>query len=151
MLTAKLYVRGMLVRSLAALALILAAAPTAALAASPEAAAPPEAAWVTLTGVGLPIIADGRVRNHVFVEMKLHLKPGLAPEQARAKNTAIRDALIREGHRRSLGEARNWNRLDERALAAAVMQIANTQLGRGSVLRVEVVRQTPRMRVRNPV
>lgn len=141
----------MFARSLAIAAFLLCATPAVTLAAAPETAAPPEAAWVTLTGVGLPIIADGRVRNHVFVEMKLHLKPGFTPEQARAKNASIRDALIREGHQRSLGEARNWNRLDERELAATVMRIANSQLGRGNVLRVEVVRQTPRMRVRNPV
>lgn len=141
----------MLARSLTIIALLLGAAPSTSLAAAPEASAPPEAAWVTMTGVGLPIIADGRVRNHVFVEMKLHLKPGFAPEQARTKDASMRDALIREGHRRSFGEARNWNRLDEPALAAAVMQIATTQLGRGNVLRVEIVRQTPRMRVRNPV
>lgn len=123
--------------------------PAQALSASPEAAAP-AAGWVTLTGVGLPIFVDGRVRNHVFVELKLHLKSGYSPEQARVKDAIMRDALIREGHRRSFGEARNWNRVDERALAAAVMQIANAQLGRGNVLRVEIVRQTPRMRVRNP-
>ncbi len=122
-----------------------------AVASSPEKEAPAEAAWVTMTGVGLPVFAEGRVRNHVFVELKLHLKPGFAPEQARAKDALMRDALIRQGHQRSFGEARNWNRIDERALAAAVQQIANTQLGRGNVLRVEIVRQTPRMRVRNPV
>lgn len=115
--------------------------------AAPEAAVP-EAASVTLTGVGLPVFVDGRVRNHIFVELKLHLKAGFAAEQARAKDTIMRDALIREGHRRSFGMADNWNRIDERALAAAVMQIANIQLGRGNVLRAEIVRQTPRMRVR---
>ena len=117
--------------------------------ASPE-VAPPEAVWVTMTGVGLPVFVEGRVRNHVFVEMKLHLKPGFAAEQARAKDRQMRDALIREGHSRSFGMANDWNRLDERALSAAVLRIANQQLGAGNVLRVEISRQTPRMRVRNP-
>lgn len=115
--------------------------------ASPEASAP-EAVWVTMTGVGLPVFIDGRVRNHIFVEMKLHLKAGFAVEKARAKDTVMRDALVREGHRRSFGMADNWNRIDERALATAVMQIAATHLGRGNVVRVEIVRQTPRRRVR---
>ncbi|MEG2499380.1 hypothetical protein, partial [Brevundimonas sp.] len=117
--------------------------------AAPEATAP-EPASVTMTGVGLPVFVDGRVRNHIFVELKLHLKAGFAVEQARAKDTVMRDALIREGHRRSFGMADNWNRVDERALAAAVMQITATHLGRGNVVRVEIVRQTPRMRVRTP-
>lgn len=127
---------------------VLSVAPSMANA-SPEVSAP-EAAWVTMTGVGLPVFVDGRVRNHIFVELKLHLKAGFAAEQARAKDTVMRDALIREGHRRSFGMTDNWNRIDERALAAAVMQIAATHLGRGNVVRVEVARQTPRMRVRTP-
>lgn len=134
--------RRTLILSMAALALGASSAMAA-----PEASAP-EAASVTMTGLGLPVFVDGRVRNHIFVELKLHLKAGFAVEQARAKDTVMRDALIREGHRRSFGMADNWNRIDEPALAAAVMQIANTQLGRGNVVRVEIVRQTPRMRVR---
>ena len=129
---------------------VFAAVPTFA-AASPEpSAAPPEAAWVTMTGVGLPIFVDGRVRNHVFVELKLHLKPGFAPEQARVKDVIMRDALIRRAHTESFGAPNDYNRVDTRRLAAAVMTIAAAQLGRGNVQRVEVVRQTPRMRVRNP-
>lgn len=138
-------------RLLAIVGLLAFAMPLGDAVASPDTPVPAEAAWVTMTGLGLPIIADGRVRNHVFVEIRLHLKPGFPLEQARAKDAEMRDAVIRMGHQRSFGEARNWNRIDERALSAALLQMANQKLGRGNVLRVEIVRQTPRMRVRNPV
>lgn len=118
--------------------------------ASPEPSATPDENWVTMTGVGLPIIVQGRVLNHVFVELKLHLKPGQALDEVRARDAFMRDGLVRAAHLRPFVLSDDYNRIDERALAAALMTIANREVGRGAVIRVEVVRQTPRMRVRNP-
>jgi len=118
--------------------------------AAPETDSAPQEAWVTMTGVGLPIIVEGRVINHIFVELKLHLRAGHPLEQVRAKDAHMRDALVRASHAQPFVLADNWNRIDERALAASLMQISTRQLGRGVVTRVEVVRQTPRRRVRNP-
>lgn len=132
--------------SLAALAMV----PAAAMAA-PEAAKPPEETWVTMTGVGLPIIVDGRVINHVFVELKLHLKTGHPLEAVRAKDAFMRDALVRAGHQTPFVLSDDWNRINSRTLSAALIRIANQQVGTGVVTRVEIVRQTPRVRVRNPV
>lgn len=129
--------------------LALAFAPATALA-SPEAEKPPEVTWVTMTGVGLPIIVDGRVINHVFVELKLHLKTGHPLEAVRAKDAFMRDALVRAGHRTPFVLANDWNRINSRTLSTAMMQIANQQVGAGTVTRIEIVRQTPRVRVRNP-
>lgn len=118
--------------------------------AAPEAEKPAEAAWVTMTGLGLPIVVEDRVINHIFVELKLHLKPGHPLEQVRAKDAAMRDALVRAGHATPFVLPTNYNRINEQALARSLMQIAAREVGRGVVTRVEVVRQTPRMRVRNP-
>jgi len=134
--------------------LFLFAVPAIALAsranAAPEAEKPAEAAWVTMTGLGLPIVVEDRVINHIFVELKLHLKPGHPLEQVRAKDAAMRDALVRAGHATPFVLPTNYNRINEQALARSLMQIASREVGRGVVTRVEVVRQTPRMRVRNP-
>jgi len=134
--------------------LLLFAIPAMALAsrafAAPEAEKPAEAAWVTMTGLGLPIVVEDRVINHIFVELKLHLKPGHPLEQVRAKDAAMRDALVRAGHATPFVLPTNYNRINEQALARSLMQIASREVGRGVVTRVEVVRQTPRMRVRNP-
>lgn len=134
--------------------LFLFAVPAIALAsrayAAPEAEKPTEAAWVTMTGLGLPIVVEDRVINHIFVELKLHLKPGHPLEQVRAKDVSMRDALVRAGHATPFVLPTNYNRINEQALARSLMQIAAREVGRGVVTRVEVVRQTPRMRVRNP-
>ncbi|WP_312125839.1 hypothetical protein [Brevundimonas sp.] len=134
--------------------LLLFAIPAMALAsrafAAPEAEKPAEAAWVTMTGLALPIVVEDRVINHIFVELKLHLKPGHPLEQVRAKDAAMRDALVRAGHATLFVLPTNYNRINEQALARSLMQIASREVGRGVVTRVEVVRQTPRMRVRNP-
>lgn len=134
--------------------LFLFAVPAIALAsrayAAPEAEKPAEAAWVTMTGLGLPIVVEDRVINHIFVELKLHLKPGHPLEQVRAKDAAMRDELVRAGHATPFVLPTNYNRINEQALARSLMQIASREVGRGVVTRVEVVRQTPRMRVRNP-
>lgn len=118
--------------------------------AAPETDTSPATGWVTMTGVGLPVIVDGRVINHIFVELKLYLKPGYPPEQVRTRDANMRDALVREGHVRPFVVATDHNRINEGLLSRAVMQIAARQLGTGIVTRVEIVRQTPRMRVRNP-
>ncbi len=134
--------------------LFLFAVPAIALAsrafAAPEGEKPAEAAWVTMTGLGLPIVVEDRVINHIFVELKLHLKPGHPLEQVRAKDAAMRDALVRAGHATPFVLPTNYNRINEQALGRSLMQIAAREVGRGVVTRVEVVRQTPRMRVRNP-
>jgi len=95
-------------------------------------------------------VVEDRVINHIFVELKLHLKPGHPLEQVRAKDAAMRDALVRAGHATPFVLPTNYNRINEQALARSLMQIAAREVGRGVVTRVEVVRQTPRMRVRNP-
>lgn len=108
--------------------------------------AAPVAAFVNMTGVGLPVIVDGRVRNYVFIVLKLHLGPGHTVEAVRAKEAYLRDALIRAGHRTPFVLADNWTALDTAALSASVIRSASTLIGRGAVARVEIVSQTPRRR-----
>ncbi|HEY1072407.1 hypothetical protein [Brevundimonas sp.] len=126
-------------------AVLTAAAMTGSAHAS-EKAAPPAAAFVNMTGVGLPVIVDGRVRNYVFIVLKLHLGPGHAVEAVRAKEVYLRDALVRAGHRTPFTLADSWTALDTAALSASVIRSASTLIARGAVARVEVVSQTPRRR-----
>ncbi|WP_436357830.1 hypothetical protein [Brevundimonas sp. CEF1] len=108
--------------------------------------AAPAAAVVNMTGVGLPIITDGRVRNYVFIVLKLHLGPGHTVEAVRAKEAWLRDALIKAGHRTPFVLPDTWLALDTAALSASLIRSASTLIGRGAVTRVEVVSQTPRRR-----
>ncbi|HUH23463.1 MAG TPA: hypothetical protein VLZ51_05325, partial [Brevundimonas sp.] len=61
--------------------------------------AEPAAAFLNLPGMGLPVITEGRVRNYVFIVLKLHLGPNHTVEVVRAKEAWLRDALVRAGHR----------------------------------------------------
>lgn len=123
-------------------ALVLGLSATAALASESE--VPKEALAVNLTGVGLPVITDGRVRNYVFVTVRVTLGPKATIEAVRAKDANFRDALVRASHRVPFTVPGNWTRLNENAINAAVMAIAGAVCEPGAVVKSEVLMQTPR-------
>jgi len=108
--------------------------------------APAWGASLGMPGVGLPIIAGGRLRNYVFVSLRLHLGGSATPETMRTKEAYLRDALVRAGHRTPFVVADDWTRIDPAALSASLIRSAATIAGRGSVTRVEIVSQAPRRR-----
>lgn len=101
---------------------------------------------LSMPGVGLPIITGGRLRNYVFVTLRLHLGGSANPEMMRGKEAFLRDALVRAGHRTPFVVADDWTRIDPAAVSASLMRSAVTIAGRGAVSRVEVVSQAPRRR-----
>lgn len=106
-------------------------------------AAPPS---LSIAGLGLPVIEGGRLRNYVFVSLRLELGAGKTMEQIKPKEAFFRDALVRAAHRSPFTVPGDWTRLDERALSAALVSAANNISGRGSVARVDVLSQSPRRR-----
>lgn len=125
----------------------LASASTVAASSDAPAAA---AASLSIPGLGLPVIEGGRLRNYVFVSLRLELGAGKTVEQMRPKEAFFRDALVRAAHKTPFTLPGDWTRLDERALSAALVSAANTISGRGSVRRVEVIAQNPRRRTGMP-
>ena len=113
-------------------------------------AAPAAPSVMTLSGVSLPVIEGGRLRNYVFVSLRLVLGAQQTPRTMRDKAAFLRDALVRAAHRTPFTVAGDWNRLDERALAASLIRSADAISGRGSVARVEVVSQSPRRAMTTP-
>ena len=99
-----------------------------------------------IAGVGLPIISGGRIRNYVFVSLRLHLAGSATPESMRPKEAYLRDALVRAGHRTPFLVEHDWTRIDAAALSASLMRSAASIAGRGAVSRVEVISQAPRRR-----
>ncbi len=132
-------------RALITAGAVLTASAVAGVARASEKAAP-AAAVLNLPGMGLPVITDGRVRNYVFILLKLHLGAGHTVEAVRAKEAHLRDALIRAGHRTPFVLPDTWVALDTTALSASLIRSATTLIGRGAVTRVEVVSQSPRRR-----
>lgn len=99
---------------------------------------------VNIAGVGLPVIVDGRLENYVFVTVKVTLGAGTTIEAMHNKDPFFRDALVRASHRVPFTVAGDWTRLNENAINAAVMAIANVVCGHGAVVKSEVLIQTPR-------
>lgn len=130
--------------------LIAASAALPVLAAGSEATAgdrpAPGGASIGMAGVGLPIIAGGRLRNYVFVSLRMHLGGSATPESMRAKEAFLRDALVRAAHRTPFTVADDWTVIDTAALSASLMRSAATIAGRGSVARVEIISQAARRR-----
>lgn len=137
---------------------ILSAAAVTALAATARSAhassetsdAAAEAPTVNVTGVALPVLVDGRIRNYVYVALKLHLAPGKSTEEVSAKEAYYRDALVRTAHRTSLAVADDWNRLSEAGITGAIMGIARVVSGPGVVTRCEIVTQSARRQAYAP-
>lgn len=132
--------------ALATTAAALAATSPALASSGGKSEAEPGALNVNIAGVGLPVISNGRIRNYVFVTVKVHLGAGQTLEGMRAKDPFIRDALVRTAHRVSLAMPNDFTRMNENAINAAVMAIANVVVGHGGVTASEVLMQTPRRR-----
>ena len=114
--------------------------------AASEPSGPAPAPTLNLAALGLPVIAEGRIRNYVFVNVRLHLAGGADPARVRPKEPYFRDALVRAAHRTPFTLADDWTRLDAAAIARSVMAAAPALVGRGVVRRVEIVSQTPQRR-----
>lgn len=125
------------------LALTAAARPAAASSSSGGETAAPA---LNISGVGLPVIEGGRIRNYVFVSLRLHVGGGKTPEQLRPKEAYFRDALVKAAHRTPFLIPGDWTRLDGAALQRSLMASANQIAGRGAVTRVEIINQAPRRR-----
>jgi hypothetical protein len=119
----------------------LAAAPRADAGDKPAAAG---GASLGIAGVGLPIISGGRIRNYVFVALRLHLGGSATPESMRPKEAFLHDALVHAAHRTPFVVEDDWTRID--TVALSLMRSASSIAGRGSVTRVEVISQAPRRR-----
>lgn len=101
---------------------------------------------LNIGGVGLPIISEGRIRNYVFVTVRLTLGTGQTPEMLRAKEPYFRDALVRQAHRTPFVLDDDWTRVDSAAICSWLMRAAPSISGPGSITGAEVALQTPRRR-----
>ena len=133
-------------RDLIAAGTVLAAAAATSAVAAPSSDAPPAAVTLNLVPLGLPVITEGRLRNYVFLNLRLHLETGQTAEAVRPHDPFIRDALVKAAHRVDFSAAGDWTLLNERVLIAATMAAARVVAGDGVIASVEVVNQSPRRR-----
>lgn len=136
-------------RDLIATGTFLAAASAAGAATASETPTP-GGGMINLVALGLPVISGGRVRNYVFLRIRLYLGAGHTPEALRPKEPFFRDALVRAAHRTPFTIANDWTALNASAISAVLMRTAQTLAGSGAVTRVEILSQTPRRRTLAP-
>jgi len=130
----------------AALAAVLAFAPAA-----PAAEKKTEVGqYVDLQPVGLPIVADGRLVNYVFVYVRLNLTSSANAAKLREREPYFRDALVRAAHRTPFTLVGDYGKVDVPRLTAALYREASAIAGPGMISSVVVTSQAPRRRVASP-
>ncbi len=67
---------------------------------------------VDIPTLSLPSFAEGELSGYFFVDVRLIVAEGVDAWKIRDKAHIIRDALIRIGHRRSVGDANHPARID---------------------------------------
>lgn len=122
-------------------ALVFAAAPAPGRAASAPAAAPDTT--VLMSPVALPVVAEGRVVNYVFVTLRLGLSRNADSTKLRAMEPYFRDALVRAGHRTPFVRPDTYTALDDARLKQSLLRAAAAIVGPGQVVSVQVVREQP--------
>ena len=127
--------------SLAAVAaLCLALAAQAGAADKPK---PPHDETFVMSPIGLPIVSGGQVVNYVFVTLRVKLSPKADPNQMRALEPVLRDALVRAGGRTPFVRPDNYNAVDQPRLIRALVAAADAAAGKGAVLSAEVTKEQP--------
>ncbi|MBS0296067.1 MAG: hypothetical protein JSR45_07130 [Proteobacteria bacterium] len=92
--------------------------------------------YVDLAPVGLPVVDGGKLRNYVFVSVRLLLASGVDPNKTREKEPYFRDALVRASHRRPFSVPGQWMSIDVNAMKATMLREAAAIVGPGVVTQV---------------
>src|SRR4051812_46464307 len=65
-----------------------------------------------LGSMTIPIIANGRIVNYVFVAMNLKLTSGTEVVSFKAQQPALRDAIVRAAYKTPFTRADTWKEVD---------------------------------------
>lgn len=106
--------------------------------------------YVDLQPIGLPIVADRRLVNYVFVNIRINLTDGANAAKLREKEPFFRDALVRAGHRNPFTLSSDLSKIDAARLTATLTKDANRIAGPGQIRSVVVTSQAPQRRMSTP-
>jgi hypothetical protein len=99
--------------------------------------------YVDLVPLALPVIANGMVRNYIYLRVRVNLASGVDAVKAREKEPHLRNALIYAGYRAPFTASDTWLKLDTAKLSASLSNEARTILGPKAVASVVVMSQDP--------
>ncbi|ATC32046.1 hypothetical protein CA606_06580 [Caulobacter vibrioides] len=103
-----------------------------------------------LGSMTIPIIANGRIVNYVFVAMTLKLTSGTEVESFKDKEPALRDAIVRAAYKTPFTRPDTWKEVDGPRLTSFVLGQCAVLFGKGKVASVEIVKQIPRQQLMPP-
>ena len=101
--------------------------------------------YVDVLPVAVPILAEGRLVNYVFVTIRVNLTPAANASKWRGKEPYFRDALARLGSRGTFGDPKDYASVDAPRLTAAFQREAVSIAGK-DVKGVAITAQTPKQR-----
>jgi hypothetical protein len=102
---------------------------------------------IPLEPVAVPITENGKLVNYVFMSIKIILSPKADLYKLVGQEPYYRDALVRAGHRQSLGVPGDSNRVDEKLVKAVLKREAASFMDARMIADIEIVRQDPKKRV----
>lgn len=105
----------------------------------------PVGQYVDVFPVAMPIVAEGRLVNYVFVAIRVNLTASANASKWRGKEPYFRDALARLGHRTSFAGPNDFASVDGPRLIAAYQREAVAIAG-SDVKSVVISSQTPKQR-----
>jgi hypothetical protein len=103
-----------------------------------------------LGSMTIPIIANGRIVNYVFVAMTLKLTSGAEVESFKVQEPVLRDAIVRAAYKTPFTRTDTWKEVDGPRLTGFVLGQCNALFGKGKVASVEIVKQIPRQQLMPP-
>ena len=103
-----------------------------------------------LGSMTIPIIANGRIVNYVFVAMTLKLKEGADAAALKDQEPMLRDAIVRAAYKTPFTRADSWKEVDGPRLTSFVLSQCGVLLGKDKVASVEIVKQIPRQQLMPP-
>lgn len=103
-----------------------------------------------LGSMTIPIIANGRIVNYVFVAMTLKLTSGTEVQSFKDKEPALRDAIVKAAYKTPFTRADTWKEVDGPRLTTFVLGQCALLFGKGKVASVEIVKQIPRQQLMPP-
>ena len=93
--------------------------------------------YVDLSPLAIPSMEGRRLRNYIFVAVRVKLTPRADPQKLRDKEPWFRDAIVRAAHRAAFNMPGDFDRLDEARFKAMATAEAGRIAGAGLVAGVQ--------------
>jgi len=99
---------------------------------------------VRIAQVGLPVVVNNRVVNHIFVNIKIMLSPKGDMVKLQEKEPYFRDLLIKASHKNDLMLAGRQDTLDEAKLNLVLIPEFAKLAGKGAIKTIVIITQAPK-------